>query len=79
MDIKLYTTLGCHLCDEALEMLMLLKKTELELNIVNVEIADSKSLSELYGEKIPVVQFKREEIYWPFGVEELELLINMQK
>ena len=60
-------------------MLMLLKKTELELNIVNVEIADSNNLSELYGEKIPVVQFKGDEIYWPFSVEELELLINMRK
>lgn len=66
----LYTTLGCHLCEQAREIIKhskYIKNIELEL----IEIADSDELMKRYGIRIPVVRLdgEEEEIGWPFDVE----------
>ena len=69
----LYTTLGCHLCEQAREIIRHSKHArtiELELT----EIADSDDLMERYGIRIPVVRLdgEAEEIGWPFDVESFD-------
>lgn len=69
----LYTTLGCHLCEQAREIINhsnYLKDIELELT----EIADSDELMKRYGIRIPVVRLdgENEEIGWPFDLERFD-------
>ena len=54
ITVQLYTTLGCHLCEQALALLKTLSP-ELNLSIEEIEIADSDELVDRYGIRIPVV------------------------
>ncbi|GGY05477.1 hypothetical protein GCM10007160_36400 [Litchfieldella qijiaojingensis] len=51
--LTLYTTLGCHLCDELEHHLASLSVAEVILE--RVEIADDDALMARYGERIPVL------------------------
>jgi glutaredoxin len=79
MLIKFYTTSGCHLCEQALEMLQQLSG---DFTIKEIEIADDDFLLEKYGITIPVVGIaridripegdeKEPQISWPFSMPEL--------
>ncbi|RLA05546.1 MAG: glutaredoxin family protein [Gammaproteobacteria bacterium] len=68
-QVKLYTTSGCHLCDDAL---VLLKQAQLAVELV--EIADDDSLYHRYGLRIPVVARVAggdvtDELNWPFDAD----------
>lgn len=73
----LYTTAGCHLCEQAAEMLDWLQQ-QCQVTVEAVDIASSEALVERYGIRIPVVQHKESgvELGWPFGPEELLNLGN---
>lgn len=71
IEAKLYTTLGCHLCEDALTMLNQLNQNDPGINITEVEIADSDELMKRYGIRIPVVAIQEAEIGWPFSEKEL--------
>ncbi len=64
----LYSTLGCHLCDQALAIVRPKLSTEIQI----VDIADDERLFELYGLRIPVVKHEAsgKEIGWPFNDNE---------
>jgi len=67
MKVYFYTTLGCHLCEQADELL----RDPCISQYIQVEthdIADSDSLIRQYGEKIPVLLRldTHEELCWPF-------------
>ena len=79
MNVTLFTTLGCHLCDEALHMLRELQASEKNMEIVEVEIADSDTLREKYGIRIPVVGVSEDEIGWPFSIDELKTFLKSHK
>ncbi len=79
MNITLFTTLGCHLCDEALHMLQAIQATGFEMNIIEVEIAESETLREKYGVRIPVVGVAEDEIGWPFANNELRDFLSSHK
>ena len=72
MKAKLFTTLGCHLCEEALVLLQQVQP-EFDLQLEQVEIADSEELMEQYGIRIPVVlgEATAEDLGWPFDLEQL--------
>lgn len=72
--IILYTTLGCHLCDEA-EVLItqVLPKT---WSLQKVDIAERDDLLEAYGTRIPVVEIKGQQLYWPFSLVELHQAVK---
>ncbi|MDH5737873.1 MAG: glutaredoxin family protein [Gammaproteobacteria bacterium] len=74
MIVKLYTTSGCHLCEEALTMLDTLRKDNpsFNINIEEVEIANCDRLVETYGIRIPVIAVEDQEIGWPFSPLELQ-------
>jgi hypothetical protein len=63
MDVRLYGTACCHLCEEAHAILH-----ELGIRAEHVDIAEDDELLEKYGVRIPVL--KRgdtgEELGWPF-------------
>ena len=67
----LYTTSGCHLCEEAKVILWPLL-TEFGLRLREIDIADSDALIEQYSTRIPVVAFEKagRELEWPFITSE---------
>ena len=81
ITLDFYTTLGCHLCEDALVLLkeaMLkeaLNKTMLthRFKLVSVEISEDDRLVERYGVRIPVVVNRdtQQELCWPFDKEGL--------
>ena len=66
-----YTTLGCHLCEQADELLADVMDDRYQ--VTAVEISESDELIERYGIRIPVL--RREdtgsELGWPFDAEAL--------
>ena len=73
-DLLFFTTLGCHLCEQAEQILSSVahfQRAELAVDVI--DIADDEALVETYGIRIPV--FKRVcdgvELGWPFGEEQL--------
>lgn len=75
-DFRLFSTLGCHLCEQAEEMLRA-QSVDWQL----VEIADSEGLTEAYGLSIPVVQCvaSEAELNWPFSHSQLTQWLAEQK
>jgi hypothetical protein len=68
---RLYTRLGCHLCEEAcreLEVLRARQPHELEV----VDIADDPDLVQRYGERIPVLEVAGREYAAPLPRAVLE-------
>lgn len=65
-ELILYSTEGCHLCDEALEVIRRALEEPCALTVV--EIAHAPELLERYGVRIPVlrVEGESEELGWPF-------------
>lgn len=79
-SLILYTTVGCHLCEQAeqlLDQLAQLQGSENPLQLVPVDISTDEGLVEHYGIRIPVVKndVTQKEIGWPFELADLiELL-----
>lgn len=65
MSVTLYTTLGCHLCERARDMLLTVDPL---LAIEAVDIAEDDDLIARYGERIPVLRRGEQELAWPFGL-----------
>lgn len=78
MKATLYTTLGCHLCEQALSQLYELQREGLSIDIVQTEIADSDDLMTKYGVRIPVIAAGDDEIGWPFTLPELRAFLQTQ-
>lgn len=70
--LYLYTTEGCHLCENAEKILNELEQADL-ISWQPVEISDSDELIGQYGVRIPVVREEGtdREIGWPFELEQL--------
>lgn len=76
----LYSTLGCHLCENAKQVLWpVLSETGLQLQ--EVDIADDDQLQEQYGIRIPVVRLQNatEDLGWPFDDDDLRNYLTRQK
>ena len=74
--VVLYTTVGCHLCELA-EELLLQAKQQYSLTILATEIGDNDELVARYGTTIPVIEFEDgSQINWPFELDEIIAQIN---
>lgn len=73
MSVTLYTTAGCHLCEEAREVLLTVDPA---LVIHAVDIAEDDTLMDRYGERIPVVRRGERELGWPFGLLEARAFLT---
>lgn len=66
-DITLYTTAGCHLCEQAETVLATLADLN-GLSWKPVDIASSEQLVAIYGIRIPVIKVDgaEDDLGWPF-------------
>lgn len=87
-EIYLYTTSGCHLCEQAQALLLPVLINVCALNglpldalrISAVEISDDIVLVERYGVRIPVIKLAGtdDELDWPFNQEQAFEFLNTQ-
>ncbi|MGI2027925.1 glutaredoxin family protein [Endozoicomonas acroporae] len=71
IQLTLYTTSGCHLCEQAEQMLNFLQKQQV-CRWVAVEISEDDRLVDRYGVRIPVIaSAEGRELGWPFTLEAL--------
>lgn len=80
MKIHLYSTVGCHLCEQAKVILWpLLSRFSYEL--VEIDIATSDELIEIYGIRIPVLSNPDQslQLNWPFTPEDVEQFFATMK
>lgn len=69
MRLILYTTLGCHLCDQAALIIADVQAKHLPaLQVEAIDIADHDDLVEQFGIRIPVVllEHRHSDLGWPF-------------
>ena len=76
-SVILYTTLGCHLCEQAQAIVLpLLDGAACQLS--PVEIADEDALMERYGIHIPVLYLAdlNRELFWPFNEQDVKQFLD---
>ena len=76
-ELKFYTTQGCHLCEEAEEILAVLRKRYM-FALEVVDIAAEAELVEKYGLSIPVLLNTENQryLYWPFDADKIVTLLD---
>lgn len=75
MVLTLFTTEGCHLCEDAHELLLSVAERR-PFHLQLQEIGDDDELVARYGIRIPVILFPDgAELGWPFTEEDVEQLI----
>ena len=70
----MYGTEGCHLCEEAENLLMELQQSRAGyFDWHSIDIVNNDLLFETYGTAIPVVfhAVSEKELFWPFSMDEL--------
>jgi len=71
-SVTLYYTDGCHLCDDAIELLK-----QLNVAYQKVDIVEHDNLVELYSTLIPVVEKQsKATLNWPFSQQQLQIFIE---
>ncbi len=70
----LYSSEGCHLCDDAIS---LCHQADQQISLTVVDIVDYDDLVEQYGKTIPVLQRDSDgaELFWPFDLNTLNKFI----
>lgn len=76
----LYSTLGCHLCEEAEAVLLpLLAEAQAAGLLIEIEVIDiaEEGLIDAYGVRIPVLRCAQtgRELDWPFDVGQVRGLL----
>ncbi|WP_336368113.1 glutaredoxin family protein [Marinobacter sp. C2H3] len=77
MELRFYTTAGCHLCELA-EALMVNTPMPAPVPVSVVDIAESPALLERYSTRIPVLQRTDTgaELGWPFNRDQLLVFLT---
>ena len=73
LSLTFYSTLGCHLCELAKNVVYQSANSAF-FEIKTVDIANDESLLKEYGTRIPVIKdtLTDKEIAWPFDLDEFE-------
>ena len=73
----LYSSEGCHLCEQALALCLPLMSTEQKKSLKIVDIVDDEALVELYGVHIPVLKRMNDnqQLFWPFTTKQIVAFI----
>lgn len=76
--VYLYSTLGCHLCEMAEEIVSPLLVHH-SLYLEKIDIADSDELIERYGVRIPVLKSPHHmvELGWPFDATQVQSFLKI--
>jgi glutaredoxin len=69
MSVVLYTTVGCHLCEQARELVSTVAP---DITLTLVDVAEDDELVARYGERIPVLMKEGRELGWPFGLLDVQ-------
>lgn len=69
MSVVLYTTVGCHLCEQARELVSTVAP---DITLTVVDVAEDDELLARYGERIPVLMKEGRELGWPFGLLDVQ-------
>ena len=77
-ELKFFTTQGCHLCEQAEEILTVLQKRYM-FGLDIIDIATEQELVKKYGLSIPVLlnSENKEQLYWPFDADAIMRLLNV--
>jgi hypothetical protein len=78
IEIQFFTTLGCHLCEEAEQLFRPLIENGV-IKVVTIDIFDDDNLMEIYGIRIPVIKKldSGEELGWPFDSYRLSQFLDI--
>ncbi|PDH37532.1 MAG: hypothetical protein CNE99_08015 [OM182 bacterium MED-G24] len=76
MQVTLFGTYGCHLCEQALALIREVQ-SELNLTIEEVDIANDDELVDRYGILIPVLRHDGRELNWPFDQADLKRFLTV--
>lgn len=79
-ELILYTTAGCHLCEDAEAILRYCQQYRSDLNWMVVDIAADEALVRQYGLRIPVIRSVAgsTELGWPFDAGQVMALLEKQ-
>ena len=69
MSVVLYTTVGCHLCEQARELVSTVAP---DITLTLVDVAEDDELLARYSERIPVLMKEGRELGWPFGLLDVQ-------
>ncbi len=74
-ELVLYTTAGCHLCEQAQGLLAELEPG-MAVDLRLQDIAESEELVDRYGVRIPVLRrADGAELGWPFDLDQLRRFV----
>ena len=73
MSVVLYTTVGCHLCEQARELVSTVAP---DITLTLVDVAEDDELLARYGERIPVLMKEGRELGWPFGLLDVQQFLT---
>jgi hypothetical protein len=69
LNVILYHTDGCHLCEQAYELLIAAGVGE---NLTLIDILQDEALVTEYQTSIPVAQFSSgAKLFWPFNLQDI--------
>ena len=73
-EFNLYSSEGCHLCEQALEICLSIVDAR-TINII--DIVEDSALVEEYGVHIPVIERLNDnkKLFWPFSAQEFKELL----
>lgn len=76
VDLILYHTSGCHLCELAEEVVAEAREKGMDIQLTLVDIAGSDELMQKYGWTIPVLAQGGSELGWPFDLSKLQAWLS---
>ena len=72
MMLTIYSTAGCHLCEQAEKVLMdVAPHLTFTVEVEVIDIAESDELIDRYGHRIPVFIINGQQLAWPFDQQQL--------
>ncbi|MGZ8163884.1 MAG: glutaredoxin family protein [Methylobacter sp.] len=76
--LVLFGTSGCHLCEQAEQLIHDFLRDDFELIIETIDIAEQEQWQEKYATRIPVLYHPetQNELGWPFDQTNVEEFIN---
>ncbi|KKK99805.1 glutaredoxin family protein [Rheinheimera mesophila] len=72
MRLTLYSTWGCHLCEQAEQLLL---QAGLAGAVEIIDIVDDPAAFERYRVHIPVFKVNEQELFWPFDLVQIKQLL----
>jgi len=77
-ELILYGTSACHLCDEALAIVLPIARAS-GITLRQIDIAADDALETRYGLHIPVIAHNSMELNWPFNAAQVIAFLQAYK